>query len=162
MRPDQPGSRRRCGGLPPQPRGRKACPDVTGPTMRIAILAATLAALLPTSLLAQGFNASIAGDIGSGLNAGLQGGVPSGLFGSFGPERRSAAQTEMGPYLPEFGGCAPGQFDLNHSGCRPLREFSADSISTYDLSVQAMSPLSGMTLQGMTLSAGPGPAGPLD
>ena len=60
------------------------------------------------------------------------------------------------------GACALTQLDRNHSGCRPIREFLSGGSSTYDLSIQAMGPLGGLTLEGVTLSPGAGPASPFE
>ncbi|MDB5590571.1 hypothetical protein [Enterovirga sp.] len=139
--------------------------------MRIAAAAAILLAALsiPGAASAQqGFNASISGDVAAGLGGGLQSGFHSGFSGALAPPTprpRGPREEVYGPELPGApffpAECAPGQVNLNRTGCRPVRELSVGSLSSYDLSIQAMSPLGGTTLSGQTLTLPAGPAGPL-
>ncbi len=113
---------------------------------------------------AQSLDGSLGGGLQGGLSSGLgAGGLTSGLDGTLGSRQqgRTRARLEENGFSPE-GACAPSQIDLNHSGCRPIRELSAGSISNYDLSIQAMRPLAGQELQGLTLDPGRGPVDSLD
>ena len=125
-----------------------------------AILLLTLAG--PVS--AQSLDGSLGGGLQGGISSGLgAGGLQSGLDGGLGNRQqgRTRARLEENGFSQE-GACAPSQIDLNHSGCRPIREFTPGSISNYDLSIQAMRPLAGQQVQGLVMEPGPGPAGPLD
>lgn len=140
--------------------------------MRYLVLAIALTCSPPA--LAQALNASLAGSLNGLLFGGLQGGVASGFSSEVGPRqgplmpgqtfeyRDFTAERELERLGFTPGACAPSQLDLNHTGCRSIREFSARSASSYDLSIQAMGQLPGQTLQGVTLDIGPGPAGQLD
>lgn len=128
--------------------------------IRVALLVLTFAG----PALAQTLDGSLGGGIQGGITSGLgNGGLQSGLDSSLGTRQqgRTRARLEENGFSQE-GSCAPTQIDLNHTGCRPLREFTAGSISNYDLSIQATRPITGLQLQGLTVEPGPGPAGPLD
>lgn len=140
--------------------------------MRGLVVVFALTAGVPA--LAQGLDASVGNSVDGLLFGSLKGGLASGFSADLGPRqgpllpgqtfesRDAAAEREMERLGFAPGACAPSQLDLHNTGCRPIREFSARSFSPYDLSIQAMGPLSGQTLQGLTLPSQPGPAGPLD
>lgn len=110
--------------------------------------------------LAQSLDGSINSGLGGGIGSGLGGGIQSGLPGTLGSTERGRTGARIDRMEVDTGGCAPGQVSLNRSGCRPIREVIQDAPSSYDLSIQAMSPLQGQTLRGLTLDPGSGPAGP--
>lgn len=130
--------------------------------MRIRAALLVLALAGPAS--AQSLDGSIASGLQGGISSGLgAGGLQSGLESSLGTRQqgRTRARLDESGFGPD-GSCAPSQIDLNHTGCRPVREFTAGSVSNYDLSIQQMRPLTGLQLQGLTIEPGPGPAGPID
>ncbi|WP_375458835.1 hypothetical protein [uncultured Enterovirga sp.] len=124
----------------------------------------------------QSLDGSLNGSINTALFGSLEGGVASGLSATVGPRqgplmpgqsfddnnRDFVARQELERAGFSLDACAPTQLDLNHSGCRPIRELSARAFSNYDLSMQAMRPLGGLILEGQMLDAEAGPAGPLD
>lgn len=126
----------------------------------IVLLFLTLGGAATAQTLDGSLGSGVQGGVSSGLGAG---GLQSGLDSSLGTRQqgRTRARLEENGFSGEDA-CAPGQIDLNRTGCRPVREFTANSISNYDLSIQAMRPMTGQQLQGLALDLGAGPAGPID
>lgn len=122
--------------------------------MRAAILLLVLI-LLPAAAEAQGLNGGIAGGLNSGFSGSINGGISSGLVGAVGALGQKPGAIRTGSELERLGfflgSCAPGQVDINHTGCRPIRELGIDSVSTYDRSLAGTRPLADVTLQGLTL-----------
>lgn len=124
------------------------------------ILGLFLVVLASGPVAAQSLDGSLSSQLNGGIASGLNGGIASGLAATLGSTQMGSTRAITGRRELEHGGCAPSQFDLNHTGCRPIREFGLGSISSYDLSIQAMGPLQDVTLQGLTLDLGAGPARP--
>ena len=139
-----------------------------GCSMRGAAGGVTLLTLLLTGpASAQQLDGSLNGLLFGSLNSGLSGNLPSSLSGTLGQaqEGRTRAQTQLEERgFGAAGSCAPGQLDLNHSGCRPVAEFRSGLAGTtlYDQSAQGLRPLISNTLDGLILTEGGGPAGPLE
>jgi hypothetical protein len=89
------------------------------PVILIAMICAGGAAAQqqPGSNLAPGLNGSLSTGLQSGLGGGLSSGLEAGLgLRNLGP--RSGDLTGGGAGFVESGGCAPGQADPDHRGCR--------------------------------------------
>ncbi len=149
--------------------------------MRPLTLIFALSLAAPVPAISQSLDGSLNGTLFGSLNGGLQSGFQTGLQGSLGPAGRAQVnQFRQDQAFDEDGTrdlierqdlarrgidlqtCALTQIDYNRSGCRPIRELSTLTPTTYDLSISAMAPLTGLTLEGQTLSLGAGPASSLD
>lgn len=128
--------------------------------MRIGIALCVLA-LAGGEAGGQTLGGAVPSGINGGFQAGLNGGIASGFQSGLGSNEGSGRAQTGRRGLTDVT-CAPTQMDYNHTGCRPVREMGLEGggMSLYDMSVQAMGPLQGLTLQGLTLEMGAGPAGP--
>lgn len=131
--------------------------------MRIA-LGLCFAILSAGCGMAQSLDGSLSSQLNGGIASGLNGGISSGLASTLGSTQQGSTRAITGRRGLDYGGCAPSQLDLNHTGCRPLREIELElrlgAFSSYDQSIQAMGPLQDVILRGLTLDPGLGPAGP--
>lgn len=147
--------------------------DYNGGMRTLIILAA---AMCCGPAFGQGFDGSIRGGLSSGFGGGFSGNVEAGLRSTFeklnGPvglqtdqflleDRERLTRLDLERQGINAAGCAPGQIDINRSGCVPAREALSRRPSTYDNSVQALAPLHGLILE-QTLSVGAGPQTSID
>ena len=87
---------------------------------KILALAALLAGALPAAAQTTPLGTGISSGIGASLDSGLQGGLGSGFTADLGAPSTRTLADPFNPNAPVAGGgCAPGQSDPDHTGCRP-------------------------------------------
>lgn len=93
-------------------------------------------ALADAPALAQqgSLNSGLNGSIVSGLDGSLNGGIGSGL-GLPGGTGSPSGESMFRDRDNAFGGCAPGQSDPDHRGCRPNEWVLRDAASPYTLNL---------------------------
>lgn len=146
------------------------------------VLALLLAGMLGGPAFAQTFEGSVSSGFAGNITSGFSADIASGFQSGFVQTRRA-----LGPPTDQFSpdgldagpdaslrldlarrgidifGCAPGQVDINRTGCVSSRELRTRQQNTYDTSIGGFAPLTGLTLdQSMGQGVSAGPQGPLD